>query len=135
MQFAGIRSDMDLKQIGDSYNVLVKLNDDVLPSPEALLVAYGLLPGYEGITLLKDRCAKYSKQVKRKDDTLADREAAAIEELAIRLLNAYYSGAPLPVELPLPYGGFLLDYLYVSRPSYKTVSLLCISRNEGLFLL
>jgi hypothetical protein len=81
---------------------------------EALLVAYGLLPGYEQIALLKDRRAKYGKQVKRKYDTLADREAAAIEELAIRLLTAYYSGAPLPAELPMPHGGFLLDYLFVT---------------------
>ncbi len=38
MQFAGIRTDMNFKQIGESYNILVKLNDDVLPSVEALLV-------------------------------------------------------------------------------------------------
>ena len=81
---------------------------------EALLVAFGLLSGYEGIALLKDRRAKYGEQVKRKYDTLADREVAAIEELAIRLLTAYYSGAPLPVELPLPHGGFLLDNLSVT---------------------
>lgn len=79
---------------------------------EALLAAYGLLPGYEGATL-NERRAKYGKKVKRKYDTLVDREAAVIEELAIRLLNAYYSGAPLPAELPLPHGGFLMDYLRV----------------------
>ena len=38
MQFAGIRTDMALKAIGEPYNVLVKLNDDTLPSPEALMV-------------------------------------------------------------------------------------------------
>lgn len=38
MQFAGIRTDMDLRSIGEPINVLVKLNDDVLPSPEALMV-------------------------------------------------------------------------------------------------
>ena len=43
MQFAGIRTDMELKQIGESYNILVKLNDDVLPSPEALMVT-GITP-------------------------------------------------------------------------------------------
>jgi len=43
MQFAGIRTDMDLNQIGESVNVLVKLNDDVLPSPEALMVT-GITP-------------------------------------------------------------------------------------------
>lgn len=43
MQFAGIRTDMEFNQIGESYNVLVKLNDDVLPSPEALMVT-GITP-------------------------------------------------------------------------------------------
>lgn len=43
MQFAGIRTDLDLHQIGEPYNLLVKLNDDVLPSPEALMVT-GITP-------------------------------------------------------------------------------------------
>jgi len=43
MQFAGIRTDMDLNQIGEPYNILVKLNDDVLPSPDALMVT-GITP-------------------------------------------------------------------------------------------
>ena len=38
MQFAGIRTDMDLKQIGDPINVLVKLSEDTLPSPYAIMV-------------------------------------------------------------------------------------------------
>lgn len=38
MQFAGIRTDMELNPIGEPYNILVKLNDDTLPSPEALMV-------------------------------------------------------------------------------------------------
>lgn len=43
MQFAGIRTDMDFRQIGESYNILVKLNDDTLPTPEALMVT-GITP-------------------------------------------------------------------------------------------
>jgi exodeoxyribonuclease-1 len=43
MQFAGIRTDMDLNPIGEPYNVLVALNDDTLPSPDALLVT-GITP-------------------------------------------------------------------------------------------
>lgn len=38
MQFAGQRTDMDLNPIGEQYNLLVRLNDDTLPSPEALMV-------------------------------------------------------------------------------------------------
>ena len=43
MQFAGIRTDLDFNQIGEPVNMLVKLNDDVLPSPEALMVT-GISP-------------------------------------------------------------------------------------------
>ena len=38
MQFAGQRTDLELNPIGDLINILVKLNDDVLPSPSALMV-------------------------------------------------------------------------------------------------
>jgi exodeoxyribonuclease-1 len=38
MQFAGQRTDMDLNPIGDPVNLLVKLNDDTLPSPQAIMV-------------------------------------------------------------------------------------------------
>lgn len=43
MQFAGIRTDMDLNPIGEPHNVLVALNDDTLPSPDALMVT-GITP-------------------------------------------------------------------------------------------
>jgi exodeoxyribonuclease-1 len=43
MQFAGIRTTMELEPIGEPYNLLVKLNDDTLPSPEALMVT-GITP-------------------------------------------------------------------------------------------
>ncbi|USN96881.1 MAG: exodeoxyribonuclease I [Candidatus Nomurabacteria bacterium] len=43
MQFAGQRTDMNLKPIGEPVNVLVALNDDTLPSPDALMVT-GITP-------------------------------------------------------------------------------------------
>jgi exodeoxyribonuclease-1 len=43
MQFAGIRTDMDLKQIGEPVNEFIKLSDDTLPSPEAVMVT-GITP-------------------------------------------------------------------------------------------
>ena len=43
MQFAGMRTDENLQVIGEPYNVLVRLNDDVLPSPDALMVT-GITP-------------------------------------------------------------------------------------------
>lgn len=33
MQFAGIRTDLDLKPIGQPVDMLVRLNDDTLTSP------------------------------------------------------------------------------------------------------
>lgn len=38
MQFAGQRTDSDFNPIGEPYNLLVKLNDDTLPSPDAIMV-------------------------------------------------------------------------------------------------
>ena len=43
MQFAGQRTDINLEPIGEPYNLLVTLNDDTLPSPDALMVT-GITP-------------------------------------------------------------------------------------------
>lgn len=43
MQFAGRRTDEDFKPIGDPYNILIRLSDDTLPSPDALMVT-GITP-------------------------------------------------------------------------------------------
>lgn len=43
MQFAGQRTDMDLNPIGEPVNELIKLADDTLPSPDALMIT-GITP-------------------------------------------------------------------------------------------
>ena len=43
IQLAGQRTDMNLQPIGEPYNLLVTLNDDTLPSPDALMVT-GITP-------------------------------------------------------------------------------------------
>lgn len=43
MQFAGQRTDMDLNPTGEPHNILIKLTDDVLPDPGAILVT-GITP-------------------------------------------------------------------------------------------
>lgn len=43
MQFAAIRTDLDFNQIGEPYNILVKLNNDSLPSPDAIILT-GISP-------------------------------------------------------------------------------------------
>jgi exodeoxyribonuclease-1 len=52
MQFAGQRTDLDLKPIGEPVNIFVRLTPDVLPEPEAVLLT-GITPQQtlqEGIT-------------------------------------------------------------------------------------
>lgn len=43
MQFAGQRTDMDLNPVGDPINVLIRLSDDVIPEPDAILIT-GITP-------------------------------------------------------------------------------------------
>lgn len=43
MQFAGQRTDMQLNPVGEPVNVLIKLSDDILPQPEAVLLT-GITP-------------------------------------------------------------------------------------------
>lgn len=43
MQFAGRRTDMDLKPIGEPHNILIKLGEDVVPDPDAIMVT-GITP-------------------------------------------------------------------------------------------
>src|ERR1035437_1897167 len=43
MQFAGQRTDMYLKPVGEPDNILVKMTSDVLPEPDAVLV-HGITP-------------------------------------------------------------------------------------------
>jgi exodeoxyribonuclease-1 len=43
MQFAGQRTDKNLKPVGEPENILIKLADDVLPEPDAILV-HGITP-------------------------------------------------------------------------------------------
>jgi exodeoxyribonuclease-1 len=43
MQFAGQRTDMDLKAVGEPFNIMIKLAPDVLPDPEAVLLT-GITP-------------------------------------------------------------------------------------------
>lgn len=43
MQFAGIRTNLDLKPIGEPVNELIKLGGDILPDPDAILIT-GITP-------------------------------------------------------------------------------------------
>lgn len=43
MQFAGQRTDMNLEPVGDPVNLLIKLTEDILPDPDAVLIT-GITP-------------------------------------------------------------------------------------------
>jgi len=43
MQFAGLRTDMDLKPVGEPFNLLIKLGEDILPDPDAIMIT-GITP-------------------------------------------------------------------------------------------
>lgn len=43
MQFAGQRADMELKPLGEPHNYLIRMSDDVLPDPDAVLIT-GITP-------------------------------------------------------------------------------------------
>lgn len=43
MQFGGQRTDMNLKPIGEPYNILVRLSGDILPEPGAIIIT-GITP-------------------------------------------------------------------------------------------
>jgi len=52
MQFAGVRTDLNLKPLGEPENILIKLTPDILPDPDAILIT-GITPQQtlaEGIT-------------------------------------------------------------------------------------
>jgi exodeoxyribonuclease I len=43
MQFAGQRTDLQLKPVGEPFNYFIRLSDDVLPEPDAILIT-GITP-------------------------------------------------------------------------------------------
>jgi exodeoxyribonuclease-1 len=70
VQFAGQRTDMELRPIGDPVNIFIKLTPDVLPDPEAVLVT-GITPQItlaEGITEAEFLTTFYNTVVA--DDTI-----------------------------------------------------------------
>jgi len=64
MQFAGQRTDMDLNPVGEAHNFLIKLSDDVLAEPDAVLIT-GITPQKtwsEGISE-EEFCRIFEKEI------------------------------------------------------------------------
>ncbi len=71
MQFAGIRTDEHFTPIGSPYNILVKLNDDTLPSPEAIMVT-GITPQDTQIDGITEAAfaRRFVEEIATKDTTI-----------------------------------------------------------------
>lgn len=68
MQFAGQRTDEDLKPIGEPYDIMVRLSEDILPDPEAILLT-GITPQKtleEGISEA-EFCKLFTEEIARPD--------------------------------------------------------------------
>lgn len=74
-----------------------------------------------GPRLLRERRAAFAASVGRSSDTVADWENAALAELALRLMTAYYAGAATPGQLHIPHGGFLIQRLTVTTTIHDLV--------------
>lgn len=87
MQFGGQRTDMDLKPIGKPDNILIKLTDDVLPDPDAVLI-HGITPQKtraEGIS--EAQFAKYlTSQVSTRDTIVVGFNNIRFDDEFIRYL-------------------------------------------------
>jgi hypothetical protein len=111
---------------------------DALPEQDdtdILRAAFALAPEYEKIQLLKDRRAIYGNKVGRGPDTVADRENAALRELALSLISMRYALSPMPGNAPAMHGTAIHERIEVvtlvrdrlwteTREVYRTISLI-----------
>ena len=85
MQFAGQRTNDELKPIGQSVNLLVKLTDDILPSPGAVLTTH-ITPQMtvaDGISEA-DFCRYFLEQVATPDTTILGYNSTRFDDEFIR---------------------------------------------------
>ncbi|HMS23827.1 MAG TPA: exodeoxyribonuclease I [Candidatus Saccharibacteria bacterium] len=88
MQFGGQRTDMELKPIGEPHNYLIKLSDDLLPSPDAILVT-GITPQKvkaEGLTEL-EFLKIFHKEISVPDTIFVGFNSIRFDDEFMRFLN------------------------------------------------
>jgi exodeoxyribonuclease I len=88
MQFAGQRTDMNLRPVGEPVNVLVKLTPDILPEPDAVLVT-GITPQQtiaEGLTEAEFLKLFYHEVV-RPDTIFAGFNSIRFDDEFMRFIN------------------------------------------------
>jgi hypothetical protein len=80
---------------------------------KSLLVAYGLLPECTDIYPLEKRRDWYGQQINLKRDAITDREDAAIDELAHKMIRASISRSAIDVVIPCKPGSIIQESVTV----------------------
>ena len=102
---------------------------------DVLMMALALDDRYKDIVRLTDRREIYGKSVGRKIDTVAERENAAFNELALFLISSRYAASPTPQGIPTIHGAaihervditvLVRDRLWVeTRETYRVIPLI-----------
>jgi exodeoxyribonuclease-1 len=114
MQFAGQRTTLDLEPIGEPDNILVKLTDDILPEPYAILVT-GITPQQtlqDGITE-REFCKYFIDEVATPNTTIVGFNSVRFDNEFIRY--ALYRNFYDPYEWSYKNGNSVWDILDVVR--------------------
>lgn len=93
------------------FSAIQSLWDD---EAHLLLSVFGLTDETRGLGLLKDRRALLAKQAGISIDTVASREAAALEHLRTQLLTGWYPKSPLPLRVPTSHNGVIQELVHVT---------------------
>ncbi|MDR6200869.1 hypothetical protein QE374_002778 [Microbacterium sp. SORGH_AS428] len=93
-----------------------------LPAADAelLLDIFALSPETEGVPRLQERRRIHGKKIERRIDTVANREPAALNQLASRLIRGTYPQSPLRLDVPEMHNGII----------YETISTRIIVENR-----
>lgn len=114
MQFAGIRTDENFQPIGEPANILVKLTDDTLPSPSAVMVT-GITPMAtcdDGISE-REFCRFLSEEVALPDTTILGYNSVRFDDEFVR--NALWRNFYDPYKWQWSEGRSRWDMLDVVR--------------------
>lgn len=114
MQFAGQRTTLDLEPIGEPDNILVKLTDDILPEPYAILVT-GITPQQtlqDGISE-REFCKYFIDEVATPNTTIVGFNSVRFDNEFIRF--ALYRNFYDPYEWSYKNGNSVWDILDVVR--------------------
>lgn len=114
MQFAGQRTDMDLRPVGEPHNILVKMTEDVLPDPDAVLVT-GITPQKtiaDGVTEA-DFLRTFQREIATKDTVFVGFNTVRFDDEFMRY--SHYRNFYDPYEWQWKDGRSRWDILDVAR--------------------